>query len=60
MIFVIKRIDHLIFQFDGVTFIWFTDGTGWNSARKNLYEIFNELEIMYNIDELENGILKNL
>ena len=45
---------------DGVTFIWFTDGTGWNSARKNLEETFNELETMYNIDDLENGILENL
>lgn len=45
---------------DGVTFIWFTDGTGWNSARKNLEETFNELETMYNIDDLESGILENL
>lgn len=45
---------------DDVTFIWFTDGTGWNSARKNLEETFNELETMYNIDDLENGILEKL
>lgn len=45
---------------DGVTFIWLTDGTGWNSARKNLEETFNELETMYNIDDLETGILDNL
>ena len=45
---------------DGVTFIWFTDGTGWISARKNLEETFNELETMYNIDDLDNGILENL
>ena len=45
---------------DGVTFIWFTDGTGWNSARKNLEETFNELETIYNIDDLENGILEKL
>lgn len=45
---------------EGVTFIWFTDGTGWNSARKNLEETFNELETMHNIDDLENGILENL
>mgnify|MGYP004651186437 FL=1 len=45
---------------EGVTFIWFTDGIGWNSARKNLEETFNELETMYNIDDLENGILENL
>ena len=45
---------------DGVTFIWFTDGTGWNSAKKNLEETFNELETMYNIDDLEKGILEKL
>ena len=45
---------------DGVTFIQFTDGIGWNSARKNLEETFNELETMYNINDLENGILENL
>ena len=45
---------------DGVTFIWFTDGTGWNSAKKNLEETFNELETMYNINDLENGILNEL
>ena len=45
---------------EGVTFIWFTDGTGWNSARKNLEETFNELETVYNIDDLENGILEKL
>lgn len=45
---------------NGVTFIWFTDGTGWNSARKNLEETFNELETMYNIDDLEHGVLEKL
>ena len=45
---------------DGVTFIWFTDGIGWNSARKNLEETFNELDTMYNINDLENGVLENL
>ena len=44
----------------GITFIWFTDGTGWNSARKNLEETFNELETMYNIDDLDNGVLEKL
>lgn len=26
---------------DGLTFIWFTDGIGWNFAKKNLEETFN-------------------
>ena len=45
---------------DGVTFIWFTDGQGWISARKNLEETFNTMETIYNINDLENGILDNI
>ena len=47
-------------QVKGVTFIWFTDGLGWIGARKNLEETFNELETLYNINDLENGVLENL
>ena len=43
-----------------VTFIWFTDGLGWISARKNLEETFNELDTLYNIDDLENEIITKL
>ena len=45
---------------DGVTFIWFTDGIGWKNARKNLEETFNELDTMYNISDLENGVLEKV
>lgn len=45
---------------DGLTFIWFTDGLGWRSARRNLEETFNELETIYNINDLDNGALENL
>lgn len=44
----------------GVVFAWITDGIGWNNARNNLEETFNELETMYNINDLENGALLNL
>lgn len=44
----------------GVTFIWFTDGTGWNNAKHNLEETFNVLETIYNIEDLENGVLEKL
>ncbi len=43
-----------------VTFIWITDGIGWNNARKNLEETFNVLDTMYNINDLENGVLEKL
>lgn len=45
---------------NGVIFIWFTDGIGWKSARKNLEETFNELPTLYSINDLDNGILNNL
>ena len=45
---------------NGVTFIWFTDGLGWRGARKNLEETFNELETLYNIKDLDNGVLEKL
>lgn len=45
---------------DGVTFIWFTDGCGWNSAKNNLEETFDVLDTVYNIQDLEEGILQNL
>lgn len=44
----------------GVTFIWFTDGFGWNSARNNLEETFDVLDTVYNIQDLEGGILQRL
>jgi type II restriction enzyme len=45
---------------DGFTFVWFTDGQGWKSARHNLEETFDVMEHIYSIDDLENGIVKEL
>ncbi len=42
---------------DGFTFVWFTDGKGWTSARHNLEETFDVMEYIYNIKDLENGII---
>ena len=55
-----KMLSEEATKIEGVTFVWLTDGTGWNSARKNLEETFNVLDTMYNIDDLENGILYQL
>ncbi len=41
-------------------FVWFTDGVGWNSARHNLEETFDILDDLYNINDLENGIIETL
>ena len=42
---------------DGFTFVWFTDGKGWTSARHNLEETCDVMENIYNIKDLENGII---
>lgn len=42
---------------DDFTFVWFTDGKGWTSARHNLEETFDVMEHIYNIKDLENGII---
>ena len=40
-------------------FVWITDGLGWVDARHNLEETFDVLDTIYNIKELEDGILEN-
>ena len=38
-------------------FVWFTDGKGWIPSRHNLEETFDVMENIYNINDLENGII---
>ena len=45
---------------NGFVFVWFTDGIGWKTARNNLKETFDVLETVYNIKDLEDGVLENL
>ncbi|HHU80339.1 MAG TPA: restriction endonuclease [Acholeplasmataceae bacterium] len=44
----------------GFKFVWITDGIGWNTARRNLEETFDVLEDIYNINDLESGILSKI
>ncbi len=44
----------------GFTFVWFTDGKGWASARHNLEETFDVLPHIYNIKDMEDGIMDTL
>lgn len=45
---------------DYFKFVWITDGCGWYSARNNLRETFDVLEDLYNISDLENGIISEV
>lgn len=41
-------------------FVWFTDGCGWKSAKNNLRETFEVLDNLYDIKDLENGIINKI
>lgn len=47
-------------QINGFAFVWFTDGQGWKSARRNLEEAFDVLDNMYCIADLENGVIEEV
>lgn len=44
----------------GLKFVWFTDGKGWESARHNLEETFDIMEHLYNLNDLENNVIKEI
>ena len=55
-----KMIESEFKNMKNVTFVWFTDGKGWNSARHNLEETFNEMENIYNISDMKNDIMTKI
>ncbi len=55
-----KTLAQEVDTIDGFTFVWFTDGKGWNSARHNLEETFDVMEHIYNINDMENGIMNEV
>lgn len=53
-----KSLARDIKKIPNVSFIWITDGVGWNSARGNLEETFTEVQYLYTIQDLENNALE--
>lgn len=45
---------------NGFTFVWFTDGKGWTSAKNNLEETFDIMQHIYNIKDLEDGVISEV
>lgn len=44
----------------GFEFVWFTDGKGWKPSRHNLEETFDVMQHIYNIKDLEDGIISKV
>ena len=55
-----KKIAEESKNIKGFKFVWFTDGKGWVSARNNLEETFDVLDDLYNIKDLEEGIIEQI
>lgn len=55
-----KKIAEEVKNIKNITFVWVTDGYGWKSAKHNLQETFDVLDTLYNIKDLENGILNKV
>ncbi len=55
-----KQIAQEVATINGFEFVWFTDGSGWASARHNLEETFDVMEHIYSIDDLDKGIINTL
>lgn len=53
-----KMLAQEIEDIPNVKFVWFTDGCGWKAAKNNLKETFDTLDTIFNIKDLENGIIK--
>lgn len=41
-------------------FLWITDGAGWNSAKNDLEMAFKNMDHLYNLNNLKNGLLDKL
>lgn len=55
-----KMLNEELKKIDGVRFIWFTDGKGWNKAKNNLQETFNEMDDIYCIKDMKDDIMRNI
>lgn len=44
----------------GIDLIWITDGLGWHTTLKPLQEAFNDIDFVFNLSMLEDGILSQL
>ena len=55
-----KQLSQEAEKIEGFTFVWFTDGKGWKSAKNNLEETFDVMEHIYSINDMENDIVSKI
>lgn len=55
-----KMLNSELTKIDGIEFVWFTDGKGWEHAKSNLEETFNEMNNIYCIEEMKSNIMDKI
>ena len=45
---------------EDITFVWITDGKGWNTSKLPLQEAFGHIPYIFNLKMLSNGFLQDL
>ena len=51
---------HHELKIQGIDLVWITDGLGWHTAIKPLQEAFDEMDFVFNLSMLEQGIFDQL
>lgn len=54
------ELNEKIKNLKGVKFVWITDGLGWTKSRLNLEDAYDNIDDLYTIKDLEDGILNKL
>lgn len=55
-----KTLAQEVETINGLTFVWFTDGIGWQNAKNNLEETFDVMEHIYCINDMEENIIERI
>ncbi len=55
-----KKISDDITSINKCNYIWIVDGKGWNSVKGSKMEPINEIKYVYGIDDIKNGVMKNI
>ena len=47
-------------KIQGIDLIWITDGLGWKTTKKSLFETFLHNDYLFNMELVKKGVLKNI
>ena len=55
-----RMLNNELSNINKVKFVWITDGMGWSTVKRGFKDAYNEIEHLYTIEDLENGLFDKL